>query len=147
MSVTVPASLLVEGSHTIKVGNANGISTTILPFSVTSHPSVTSITPSSGPLGTQVTVTGNGFSLNDVNVFFYATPTSGVNIPARSTDGHTITFTIPSQYTVAPGPKNITIETDTDDVTTTFTVTSDLGASAGNSSPGFWGNVWKWLGF
>ncbi len=75
------------------------------------HPTIAKIFPSSGPVGTKITITGSGFTNNNVVTFIGSTnynsetnntvsPIDGekdfINLP--STDGKSLTFTIPSSF-------------------------------------------------
>jgi len=75
---------------------SNPVTTAINPVTTnptTGQPTINSISPSSGPVGTSVTITGSNFNPNlgpNNNVLF-----DGVSIPVHS-DGNVINFIIPS---------------------------------------------------
>ena len=63
--------------------------------------SISSLSPASGPAGTQVTITGKGFSSSDNTVQFSRNTISNLN----SGDGNTLTFIVPS-FWAYPCPPN-----------------------------------------
>lgn len=73
-------------------------------------PTITSITPSSAPVGTSVnlTITGNGFTQTKCQVFWNSTVVaSGAGVCTSST---TAVVTVPSSLLTIAGPVNITVE-------------------------------------
>jgi IPT/TIG domain/PKD domain len=105
----------------------------------TSTPALTSLSPTSGPVGTQVTLTGSGFNSNSIVRF----GGGAVSNPNVSDNGTSLTFTIPSSVgpycaprmmcpmyvmLVRPGAYNISVQNGDDTNLTsnvlTFTVTS-----------------------
>ncbi|MCX6011810.1 MAG: IPT/TIG domain-containing protein, partial [Chloroflexi bacterium] len=60
----------------------------------TAQPTITRLTPSSGPIGTSVTITGTGFSTTANTIKFSSY--SFFDVPS-SNNGTTLTFTVPSQ--------------------------------------------------
>jgi len=69
---------------------------------ITAQTTITSLSPSSGPVGTQVTITGFGFSPNQNMISFGAG--SGSNNYVNSPDGKTIVFTVPTYSSVNGTP-------------------------------------------
>ena len=86
---------LPQGVYSVTVSNANGTSKPFS-FALVNQLKINSISPTSGPLNTIVTVTGSGFTINQDNYIDIVT-SSGSDAPvrARSTDGTTLTFAIP----------------------------------------------------
>ncbi len=91
-----------DGSYTIQICQTN--STTcdssdsyfkIVSGSIT--PSITSLQPTSGPVGTSVTITGNRFTSTDNSVKF-----GGGYLNGLSSNGTTITFNVPDGLTPCP---------------------------------------------
>jgi gliding motility-associated-like protein len=84
-------------------------------------PTITSFTPSSGPVGTTVTITGTNFSTTPANntVTFNGTAATVTASTATS-----ITVTVPSGATT--GPIVVTVSGNTATSTTNFTVTTPL---------------------
>jgi hypothetical protein len=116
VTVTVPAAAT---TGKITVTTAGGTATSASGFTVPA-PTISSFTPSSGPVGSSVTITGTGFLASPKTVAFHGTdagtPTSVTNtsmtvtVPAGATNG-TITVTAPSgtgtsatSFTVTGGP-------------------------------------------
>lgn len=60
-------------------------------------PLISSINPASGLIGTEVTITGQGFSANNMILFSPTAPTCSNSIQAHSSNNTTITFTVPAQ--------------------------------------------------
>jgi hypothetical protein len=90
-------SLFLPGVHTVSVtnssGTSNAITFTMTPSQATqSAPTITSLTPVSGPVGTTVTVTGSNFAPtgNIINFGIGALP------GYSSSDGKTLQFNVPS---------------------------------------------------
>lgn len=82
------------GSYDVWVENSNGKSAAVR-FTVTgasaSGPSISAISPISGPVGTSVTLRGSGFRSGDIVMF----DIGGIKNPTVSSDGTQLTFTIP----------------------------------------------------
>ena len=92
LSFTVPN--LSAGTYSLYVQNSNGTSNQ-LSFSITSSytyqtPVLQSLSPTSGPAGTTVTIQGSGFTASNTLVF------NGTSMTVNSTNGSTITFTVPN---------------------------------------------------
>ena len=125
---------------------------TIGTFSVTPPPTL-SLSPTSGPVGTVVTITGSGFDTTQGTVSFNgttATPTSWsdtrivVVAPAGATTGHVVVTVAATPrtvgtFTVTPPPT--VISPDSGPVGTEVTIT---GAGFGTQGPG---NRGQWLTF
>lgn len=74
----------------------------------TTTPSITSISPTSGPAGTSVTIIGTGLSLTNESVYIVNTATNSiVSVPVTSPTGTQITFVIPS--TLGVGTYNLSV--------------------------------------
>ncbi len=78
--------------------------------SAQSQPLITSISPMSGPAGTTITVVGKNFSTIDPavshefsNYISFANKTGALGAYQASTDGVTLTYTIPTKYYWTPG--------------------------------------------
>jgi IPT/TIG domain len=124
ISYAVPGS--PAATYTIAVVNSNGTSNSET-FTVT-PPTITSLSPSSGPVGTQLTITGTGFTPNDNNQLWCMTgcsysPGAVPGLISASSNSTSLTYTIPTSpvgiYTIAVvnGQGNTTNSE-------TFTVTS-----------------------
>jgi hypothetical protein len=100
--VDIPPTMS-PGTYTITVSNTNGTSNAYGPFTLndvtTFVPRVTSVSPSSGPLGTTVTLTGRNFSKSGTNTIQFGP----FWLNAVSPDGTTLTVTVPSQYQISVG--------------------------------------------
>lgn len=124
---TIPPS--VKGNHTITVtDDASPPNTDSKTFRVT--PSI-SLTPSSGPVGTTVTVTGRGFTATEPNIkITYDGIEQKTGITADSSGSWTTTFTVPISAKGAHqvvGFSAITLETEVP--AGTFTVTPKISLS------------------
>ena len=137
----MPSMQTVPGTYDVYVENANGTSAKVS-FTVTSTstngPSITSIAPTSGPIGTTVTLNGSGFTMSDrVQIG------SGVIAPSSVVNGGTqITFSVPQVagpycpldmacpayvMLITPGSYNISVKdesTGNASNSVTYTVTS-----------------------
>jgi peptidoglycan hydrolase-like protein with peptidoglycan-binding domain len=109
------AQQVTAGTYEIEVINASGISNK-LSFTVAGSPTsahIMSLSPSSGPPGTHVTVSGSGLSpIGNNLVNFYLPNGSGFgwNPIAFNDSGTLVTFDIPPASQVSPGPYSIDIE-------------------------------------
>lgn len=97
---TQPVRLVTPGDYVVFVRNANGQSNSVN-FTVDKVGPViiTSLAPSSGPIGTVVTIKGSGFSRNAdnrVNIHS-ASGNVGTIIGLKSSDGVTLQFIMPSE--------------------------------------------------
>jgi hypothetical protein len=92
--------LMLPGQAALQIVNPDGQSSNTVFLDIVTDPSILSIariTPDFGPVGTQVTVTGVGFTAtgNRVKLFSSASPEhSGVTADVASADGKTLVFTI-----------------------------------------------------
>jgi peptidoglycan hydrolase-like protein with peptidoglycan-binding domain len=119
-------------------------------------PAILALNPSSGPVGTVVTVSGSGFSPSDTVNFSW-----GV-INTTSSDGATLTFTVPSSIApqcdptqgcpaiiqdVSPGSYQVSVTAASGvSNTVSFNVTDDSGESAViEAVHGFFDSLGKWL--
>lgn len=103
------------------------------PYNNIQSPAITYISPTSGAVGSSVTVFGSGFSMTGNTVHFG----TGIITNLQSPDGHSVSFIVPSQLT-GYGSQVVTLSTYQVSVTnsagftsnaTPFTVTS-LGQTA-----------------
>jgi hypothetical protein len=140
------------GLYSISVSNANGASNT-QQFTVTAgsgsnlYPTITSISPVSGAAGTQVTVSGSGFSLSGNNVAVSTSSGIGNVGNLASASGTNLQFTVPpylshvctstqslcigDPFPIGAGSVSVTV-TNASGYTSspvTFTVTSGVGGS------------------
>lgn len=143
-------SSLTPGQYTITVcdqnrgypgGNNNNKSTvpicgTTPVFSITAEvipsvPTITSITPASGPLSTAITISGSGFSTSSpdiVNIY------RGLgSISASSVDGSNITFNFPSAAQFKCSPASTDPSISCNGFTQTYTVSVTVGNQTSNS--------------
>jgi hypothetical protein len=148
-TITVPATATV-GSHTITV--TVGSQTATATFTVTASGSLDPISPTSGPAGTVVSISGGNFPASTAIVFKLGTttltPTSGdaatrasgifisqITIPeSAATGSHTITVTVGSQSDTATF--TVTTTPTTTPPTTTPPTTTPLNVSASGDSVG-----------
>lgn len=114
LTFTVPSNATVGSTYRVEVANnaspSNktnvGLTFTVTAGTVTPPasgvPAVTSFTPSSGAIGTQVTLTGTGFSTATAGntVIMGTQEITGLS---ASNSGTTLTFTVPSGLTLAGG--------------------------------------------
>ena len=108
----------------IAVTNPDGTATSTTSFTVTTSstaPNITSFTPSSGPVGTLVVITGTGFT-GTTAVRFNATPAIVFTVSSATQ----ITATVPTGATT--GPIAVTTPDGTDTSTTSFTVATSSAA-------------------
>lgn len=138
LSFTVPQNARA-GINQVKVSNSRGTSNT-LDFNVISGygcgypyyygwncpqptaPTISYVSPSSGVVGTSVTIYGSGFALTDNTVYFGGTQVSGT----VSSDGRMVSFQVPS---VSIGTYSVSVNSNgrvTNSVP--FTVTSSGGS-------------------
>jgi len=91
-----PCFVVSPGTYRLSVTNSNGVSNSVL-FLV-SAVSISSVSPDNGPIGTQITLAGVGFT-PDGNVVEFdkaSDPnTGGFITPLQSADGKTLTFNVP----------------------------------------------------
>jgi len=102
-SCLMPSQQTTTGVYNVYVENTNGVSNsttfTVTGSPVSGTPHINSIQPSSGPVGTTVTLSGSGFAPNMIVRFGEGTAVSSVR-----SNGKSITFTVPdgiSQYCAA----------------------------------------------
>ncbi len=95
-AVIAIAKQVTPGNYNVSVENANGLSNasvfTVTGGSTSNAPQISSINPTSGPMGSQVTLTGSGFTSNSL-VYFGSGATNAVNV---TSDGNTLSFTVPT---------------------------------------------------
>src|SRR5262249_41151063 len=101
MTARLKGVVLVAGQIALQVVNPDGETSNTVALDVASDPSVlsiSSISPDSGMVGAQVTVTGVGFTPtgNMIQMANILVPTlRGVTGPIASADGRTLTFNVP----------------------------------------------------
>lgn len=97
LSFNVPSNLAV-GTYSVTVtntyGTSNSVTLTVLAGSTL--PTITSVSPASGPVGTSITITGRNFSTSATNNIQLVAPTFSVNLSAVSPDGTHLT--VPLNY-------------------------------------------------
>jgi subtilisin-like proprotein convertase family protein len=113
ITAVVPAGAV---SGPISVITPNGIATSAGAFEVSPPPAVTSLAPTSGPVGTTVTLTGANLT-GATEVRFAGTPAATFAVTAPTT----ITATVPAG--AGTGPVTVTTPGGTGTSTTPFTVT------------------------
>ena len=122
-SFTVPAG--VRGSHTIRAQDISGNYATA---TFTTTQSIT-LTPTSGPNGTKVTVNGTGFNASaTITTYFDDVPvtTATVVVTTDPTGAFSTSFNIPSS---SGGAHQIKASDGTNTNTKTFTVTATISIS------------------
>src|SRR3989442_14529504 len=102
----------------IQVTNPSGTATSPSNFIVTVVPVITSFTPTSGPVGTTVTITGSGFTASTKVTFNTVVASFTVNSDTQ------ITATVPP--TATTGPIQVTNSAGTGTSSSNFAVTSAL---------------------
>src|SRR6185503_7407875 len=124
INATVPATAT---TGRITVTNPDGTATSATDFTVTRPPTIASFTPTSGPVGTAVTITGSnltgttGVGFNGVAAVFTVASNTQINatVPATATTGR-ITVTNPDGTATSA---------------TDFTVTAPAGPSITSFAP------------
>jgi hypothetical protein len=120
---TVPAR--VRGSYTVRAQDISGNYATAT-FSTTQ--SIT-ITPTTGPTGTEVTVNGTGFNASATITLYFdsvAVTTTPATVPTDTTGAFSASFDIPSS---SGGAHQVKASDGTNTATKTFTVTAALSIS------------------
>ena len=121
-------SFLHKGAYDVTVktsqGTSNKLSFTVNSESIATQtpPSITSISPYSGPAGTLVTLGGTGFNVTRDNIINVTDGTSGYTIKIPSMDGVTLKFSLVSTLTVGKTYK-ISVDNDLLSNIAYFTVT------------------------
>jgi hypothetical protein len=127
--VTVPAGA-TNGNVVVTVG---GVASNGVPFTISGAPSITSLTPNSGPVGTMVTIAGSNFGATQGNstVLFKGT---GVSATVNSWSNTSIVVIVPTGATTG----NVTVTVNgalSNGVTFTVTATPSITSLAPNSGP------------
>jgi DNA/RNA endonuclease G (NUC1) len=113
----------------ISVTTANGTGTSSTNFTVTAPaPSITSFSPTSGPVGTNVVITGSAFT-GATAVKFNGTAATSFTVNSDTQ----ITATVPTGATT--GPISVTTSAGTGTSSTSFTVTAPPAPSITSFSP------------
>ncbi len=152
INVTVPANA-TTGNVVVTV---NGMLSNGVPFTVTPPPSITSISPTSGPIGTNVIITGTNFgpTVGTIQSFvtFNGTQTRASNwsdtritapVPAGTTTGNVLVFVggVSSNgvlFTVTPPPSITSLSPNFGPTGTSVTIAgANFGASQGTSTVTF----------
>ncbi len=120
-TITIPATT-TAGAHTITVTAGTGTATAT--FTVTATAGLSPLSPTTGPVGTDVTITGANFLVSYPIIFKFEgttlAPKSG-DINTSTTGGFTSIITIPAG--TAAGSHTISVTVGTVTQTATFTVT------------------------
>ncbi len=128
LTFTVPTNITPD-NYILYVENSNGRSN-IVPFTILPKVSISSITPDHGPIGTTVTIQGEGFSdddhANNTFVKFGTVTIDGIS----SHHGTTLTFTVPQELV---GPCDGTVCTRTTTVPGSYNIQAQ-NASGNNSN-------------
>jgi hypothetical protein len=132
--VTVPHGLLnTVGTATVSVTDpVSGATSNSASFTLTSNPQITTLSPTSVPVGSAtftLMLTGSAFLTSDVLVW---TPSGGAPItisnPTVGNSGSSISFNVPSTDVVTPGPVSMQIQDTANNVSSnlvnTFTINS-----------------------
>jgi hypothetical protein len=100
--LAVVAMVTVAGAAQPQIPDAVAAAPTELQFVAATPPEIVAIVPSSGPIGTQVSIHGSGFTASGNTVIFGAGSrafASGSVYPnLTSSNGSVIIFTIPAHY-------------------------------------------------
>jgi subtilase family serine protease len=123
--VALPTSTPTESATATEAPSATPTNP-VTPVPSSTSTSQISLNPTSGPVGSQVTVTGGGFAANTaVSLLFDGQPVAGASCPTDGSGNISCTFAVPS---VAVGSHvvtaNGTVNGGTVNATATFTVTS-----------------------
>lgn len=92
-------------------------------------PVISSITPTSGPVGTVVTIVGSGFNTTRDNIVNLTDGQRGVSVSVRSTSGNTLPITIPSTF-IAGTTYKLSVDNDLVSNIAYFTVSAQSQATA-----------------
>lgn len=103
ITTSVPAGA-TTGKITVEVGGLTGSSSTDFQVSAANTPTITSFTPTSGAIGTAVTITGTNFSTTPANNTVQFNGTSATVTASTATS---ITTTVPTGSTT--GPVTVTV--------------------------------------
>ena len=152
ITVTVPSGA-TTGTLAVK---ASGITVNAGTFTILATPTVTSLNPASGPVGSTVTITGTNFGATQGTVSFNGTAATisswtatsiAVVVPAGATTGN-VSVTVSGvtvnagAFTVLPRPTITSLNPATGAAGATVTVTgTNFGATQGTSSLTFNGTA------
>lgn len=128
LTVTVPAGAT---SGTVQVNSDHGSDTATWTLSAAAAPSITSFTPTSGPPGTSVTITGANFT-GATSVKFNGTPASAFTVNSATS----ITASPASGATT--GTISVTTANGTGTSSGSFTVTAPTGVACSIYSGSAW---------
>jgi len=151
ITAVVPTTLTGNVVVTVAGVASNGSNFTVLP------PTITSINPTAGPVGTSVTITGTGFGtlgnvgqVNFSGAGAYASPISWsptsvvVSVPATATTGNVVLvvlgmFSNDLNFTVTPPPPSISVlSPNSGPIGTSVTIAgANFGATQGTSTVSF----------
>ena len=155
IAIPVPASA-TTGNVVITVG---GVPSNGMPFTVLPTPSITGLSPTSGPVGTPVTITGTNFGAIQglSTVTFNGTPSTAVTnwsvasivaaVPAAAATGYVVVTVsgVPSTgmtFTVLPTPGITSLSPASARVGDSVTITgANFGSTQGNSTVTFNGTA------
>jgi RHS repeat-associated protein len=152
IAVTVPTSATTGNVVVFASGvNSNGVN-----FTVVAAPSITSLSTSSGPVGTSVTITGTNFgspqgsgtvSFNGTgaSVTSWSATSIGVTVPSAATTGNVVVFASGvnsngKSFTVTPEITSLSVTTGSVGASVTVTGTT-FGSSQGSSTLKFNGTT------
>jgi len=94
-------------------GVSNLVDFTVTGGQTSFAPTITNISPTSGPIGTQITITGSGFTStgNQINFDFSANSMGALWNSLNSSNGSTLSFTMPATngYVCVVGPCPLTL--------------------------------------
>jgi hypothetical protein len=129
ITTSVPAGA-VTGPLSVTVGGQ--VVTSATNFTVTGNaaPSITSFTPASGPVGTQVIITGVNFNSTAAN---NSVKFNGVTATVTASTPTTITTSVPAG--ASTGTITVTVGASTATSTSTFTVTQSTAPAITSFSP------------
>lgn len=135
-STSIKYESLADGSwyfHIRAINNAGNLSAVVTagPFIISTQPSISEISPSSGATGTAVTITGTGFA-NDASVKMGTADMTSVN-PVSDKE---ITANVPSSLSVGAYTVTVTSGGKYATKSNAFTVTSSSGNNAPQVSAG-----------
>jgi hypothetical protein len=133
-TIAIPSGA-VTGSQTITV--TAGTSTATATFTVVASAALDTLSPTSGPAGTDVNISGANFPASTVLSFTFdtttVTPKAGTDASTRSSGVFISTITVPSG--AAAGAHTITVTAGTGTAAATFTVTAPPPTSTTTTPP------------
>jgi RHS repeat-associated protein len=133
---------LTSGANTITVsatdvaGNTSSVSESVI-FSNAAAPAITSFSPTSGPIGTQITLTGSNFTANGAvtpQITLSQQGGGSIGAPVASFTNTSISFVIPAGATSGPVTVTASGQSATSATSLSVLASSNFSVSAGPTS-------------